>query len=196
LSRKELHEFIDLIHESGEQLLNLLENLLYWSRTQRGKISFNPVQIELERVVEHTQELLQINAQEKNLRITTDLQHQSQVYGDEEMVTTILRNLISNAIKFSYQNGEIRIRSREQDQEIRIEVADEGKGISPHDQKKLFRIDESFSTSGTRQERGTGLGLILCKEFVDQHGGKIWVESEENKGSIFIFTLPLVKSKS
>ena len=195
LSRKELHEFIDLIHESAEQLLNLLENLLYWSRTQRGKIAFNPVQLDVDALIDNTIELLQINAQEKNIRLIKNTRHQPKVIADEEMLTTIIRNLISNAIKFSYKGGQIEIRTREQDQQLLVEVEDQGKGISKTNQKKLFRVDESFSTSGTSQERGTGLGLILCKEFVEKHGGKIWVESKENIGSCFKFTLPLNHSK-
>jgi len=195
-SREELQEFIHLIHESAEQLLNLLENLLYWSRTQRGKIPFNPANLNLKQLASNTLELLQITAQEKNLTVTTDLRHQSPAYGDEEMVTTILRNLLSNAIKFSWEGGHIVLRSKEQEHSLRIEVEDNGKGISRHNKDKLFRVDESFSSAGTRQEKGTGLGLILCKEFVEKHGGKIWAESEENQGSCFIFTLPLREHKN
>jgi signal transduction histidine kinase len=146
-------------------------------------------------MVESTIELLQINAQEKKLEITTDLRHSSSPEADEEMVTTVLRNLVSNAIKFSYEGGKIVVRTVGQENHLRVEVEDHGKGIPPSNQEKLFRVDESFSTHGTRQEKGTGLGLILCREFIEKHGGKIWVESEENKGSCFIFTLPLVQSK-
>jgi signal transduction histidine kinase len=189
-TREELQEFIQLIHESAEQLLNLLENLLYWSRSQRGKIPFNPKELNLKQVVTNTLELLQINAEEKKLSVITDLRHQGKVYADQEMVTTILRNLLSNAIKFSWEGGQVVVRSRDQEGALRLEVEDNGKGISPHNQEKLFRVDESFSSAGTQQEKGTGLGLILCKEFVEKHGGEIWVESEENQGSCFIFTLP------
>ena len=194
LTRKELHECIDVIHESAEQLLRLLENLLHWSRVQRGKIPFHPVKLNLNEMIDNTIELLQINAREKQLEISKQIHHQSKVEADEEMLTTVLRNLLSNAIKFSWKGGRITVRTSQDEARLRLEVEDQGKGISQKNQKKLFRVDESYSTTGTKQERGTGLGLILSKEFIEKHGGKIWVESEENKGSCFIFTLPLAQT--
>ncbi|MGM0498536.1 MAG: tetratricopeptide repeat protein, partial [Bacteroidota bacterium] len=190
LSNRDLKEFIDLIHKSADQLLNLLENLLYWSRTQRGKIDFNPKPLDLEKIVNSTKELLQINANEKNIYLTTKCNHHSIVYGDEEMLTTTIRNLTSNAIKFTVEGGSVTIKTNENENEILVSVKDTGLGISEENQQKLFKIDQNYSTYGTQQERGTGLGLILCKEFVEKHGGKIWVESEINKGSTFTFNLP------
>jgi len=115
------------------------------------------------------------------------------VYADVNMLTTIIRNLVSNAIKFTPSGGEIVISARQFEKEpnfVYISVKDSGVGISEENQSKLFKIDKSFTTLGTHQERGTGLGLILVKEFVEKHGGKIWVESELGKGSVFSFTLP------
>jgi len=195
LTRQEIHQFIDLIHESADQLLRLLENLLHWSRVQRGKIPFNPVILNLEQLIDSTLELVQINAKGKQLKIHKRLAHRSMVEADEGMLTAIMRNLLSNAIKFSWEGGKITIRSTEHKGHIQVEVADQGKGISRENQKKLFRVDESYTTSGTKKEKGTGLGLMLCKDFVEKHGGKIWVESEENKGSCFIFTLPIAQQK-
>ena len=194
LSRQELHQYVDLIHESGDQLLQLLENLLHWSRSQRGKIRYNPQPLDLKGIMENTAGLLMINAREKNLSVVQQHHIDSPVYADEEMTTTILRNLLSNAIKFSYSGGQITLRTRQFNGQVQVEVEDQGKGIRQEDQDKLFKVDESFSTHGTSQEKGTGLGLILCAEFVEKQGGKIWVESKENKGSCFKFTLPVADS--
>ena len=106
------------------------------------------------------------------------------------MIDTILRNLISNAIKFTYPGGKITVSVEEKQNELLVTVSDTGVGISKENRDKLFKIDQSYSTTGTQNEKGTGLGLILCKEFVEKHGGKIWVESEVNKGSTFYFTFP------
>jgi signal transduction histidine kinase len=190
LSNRDLKEFIDLIHQSADRLLNLLENLLYWSRTQRGKINFNPKQLKLENIVQATADLLRISANEKNIQLKKECNHHSPVYGDEEMITTVIRNLTSNAIKFTEPQGTVTIKTRERENEILVSVKDDGLGISEENQQKLFRVEANYSTYGTQQEPGTGLGLILCKEFVEKHGGQIWVDSEINKGSTFTFTLP------
>jgi len=146
--------------------------------------------LDLKNMVYATKDLLEINANQKNLSLHVDCRHNSQIYGDEEMVTTILRNLTSNAIKFTDQGGKVTITTSEDEQEVYVSVSDNGMGISEENQKKLFKIDQNYSTYGTQKERGTGLGLILCSEFVKNHGGRIWIDSEINKGSTFTFTLP------
>ena len=127
---------------------------------------------------------------EKKIELNAQISSSIDVNADVDMLATIFRNLISNAIKYSNINGKIEIVASEDDEQIQISVADNGVGISPEAKNKLFRIDESFSTPGTKDEMGTGLGLILCREFVEKHGGKIWVESKKGEGTHFFFTIP------
>ncbi|MBE9480652.1 MAG: HAMP domain-containing histidine kinase, partial [Bacteroidetes bacterium] len=126
--------------------------------------------------------------------ISNEIPEQIHVFADNNTINTVLRNLFSNAIKFTQQKGKVKITARNIDDFIEITIADSGIGIKPEDIKKLFGIDIGFSTVGTDNEKGTGLGLILCKEFIEKNNGKIWVESELGKGSNFIFTLPKVKT--
>ena len=190
LSKKELKKPIELIYESADELLELLDNLLHWSRSQRGKMEFSPKALDLHEMVKKNINLLKMNADKKNIEVISDINPKTIISADYDMLTTVFRNLISNAIKFSYENSKVFIKAEEADKEITISVIDEGVGISKENIQKLFRIDIHYSTTGTSEEQGSGLGLILCREFVEKHGGKIWVESEENKGSTFKFTLP------
>ena len=190
LTKEELEKPNELIYQSADELLELLDNLLHWSRTQRGKMEFSPRKIDLHEMVNKNISLLKMNADKKNIEVVSDIKHGATVSADYDMLTTVFRNLISNAIKFSYENSRIHIKSEETGNEITISVIDKGVGISKENIQKLFRIDIHYSTTGTSEEQGSGLGLILCREFVEKHGGKIWVESEENKGSTFKFTLP------
>jgi len=189
-TKEELEKPIELIYQSADELLELLDNLLHWSRTQRGKMEFSPRKLDLHEMVQKNINLLKMNADKKNIDVVSDIKTGTMVSADYDMLTTVFRNLISNAIKFSYENSQIHIESEENDNEIMISVTDKGVGISEENIRKLFRIDIHYSTTGTSEEQGSGLGLILCREFVEKHGGKIWVESEENKGSTFKFTLP------
>jgi signal transduction histidine kinase len=129
-------------------------------------------------------------AGQKGIIIKTALLPQAFIDADKAMISTVLRNLISNAIKFTKKGGEITLIAREENAKLWVAVKDNGIGIPQHRLEKLFRIEESESTPGTSNEKGTGLGLILCKEFIEKHGGKIWAESEEGKGSVFYFNLP------
>jgi signal transduction histidine kinase len=135
-------------------------------------------------------QLLADSANQKSISISVDIPANAQIFADKEMVGTILRNLISNAIKFTNKGGHIDVIAEQNRNEISISVIDDGVGINPDRFEKLFRIDEDHSTLGTQNEKGTGLGLMLCKEFVERHGGKIWVESTLGKGSRFYFTIP------
>ena len=189
-SEKESKEFIDIMNQASKQLYNLLENLLHWSRSQTGSIPFEPKYIVLKRVVDNTIDLLMMNIENKKLKIFIKIDDQCHVYADENMVTTVIRNLVSNAIKFSNNGDSITIRADLQDSFVEISVIDNGVGMKKDDQEKLFRIDLHHTTNGTSDEKGTGLGLILCKEFIERNGGKISVESDLNKGSTFKFTLP------
>jgi signal transduction histidine kinase len=190
LSKKELEKPIELIYQSADELLELLDNLLHWSRTQRGKMEFCPKTLDLHEMVKKNINLLKMNADKKNIEVISDIKANTMISADYDMLTTVFRNLISNTIKFSYENSKVFIKAEESAKEITISVIDEGVGISKENIQKLFRIDIHYSTTGTSEEQGSGLGLILCREFVEKHGGKIWVESEENKGSTFKFTLP------
>ena len=186
----ELKQSIEIIYHSADDLLELLDNLLQWSRTQRGKMQFTPREINLYDIVKKTIALLQINAEKKNISLINDIKKNCIINADYDMIMTIIRNLVSNAIKFSFANGQVRIYADHHEDYTEIGVIDKGVGITPENIKKLFRIDTHYSTSGTSEEQGSGLGLILCAEFVEKHSGKIWVESEVNKGSIFKFTIP------
>jgi len=185
-----IDEYANLIKQSSQNAYDLLMNLLEWARSQTGKLEFSPEYFEM--VVFVNQTILPFNnlAAQKSIVIKTDLPNMLPVYADKHMVSTVIRNLISNAIKFTRPGGAITIKAKKQHNEILISVSDNGVGISKNRTENLFRIDQNTSTAGTANEQGTGLGLILCKEFVEKHKGRIWVESEENSGSTFTFTLP------
>ena len=193
---EEQKQFLGFIHQGIQNTYKLLENLLLWSRSQRGIIDFNPKKINLHLLSLETIELLNQSVESKSITLTNQISENFHVDADKDMLSTIMRNLISNAIKFTPQSGEISIKAHlvtnENEQNFtEITVKDSGVGISREIQSKLFDIGENTSTEGTEHEKGTGLGLILCDEFVEKHGGKIWVESEVGKGSEFIFTLPM-----
>ncbi len=190
LSEKERKEFVDVMNQASKQLYNLLENLLEWSRAQTGNMNYEPHYISLKKMVDNALDSMMLNIENKQLKINLNINPEMIVFADENMITTVIRNLVSNAIKFSNSDSSINLRCISKDQNIEFAVIDHGIGIPKDVQEKLFRIDQHVTTEGTKEEKGSGLGLILCKEFVEKNGGKIWVESEINKGSAFIFTLP------
>ncbi|MDP2235207.1 MAG: PAS domain S-box protein [Bacteroidales bacterium] len=181
--------YAKMIGQSSQKALDLLMNLLEWTRAHTGRMVFNPEKFILTDLIEDNKLLFDLIAGQKDIIIKNVLPKEITVFADKSMISTVLRNLISNAIKFSGKGGEINISVEKNANEILVSISDNGVGIAPKRLDKLFRIDESDSTPGTNNEKGTGLGLILCKEFVEKHGGKIWVESEEGKGSTFYFTL-------
>ncbi len=189
-SEKESKEFIEVMNQASKQLYNLLENLLQWSRSQTGIITYEPKFVYVKKMVDNTIGALMINIENKSIKINVNIDEKTLVFVDENMITTVIRNLISNAIKFSHPNGLISFRCAKKDEQVELSVIDNGVGIKKEDQAKLFRIDQHITTQGTSDEKGTGLGLILCKEFIEKNDGKVRVESELNKGSAFIFTLP------
>ncbi|GET22460.1 PAS domain-containing sensor histidine kinase [Prolixibacter denitrificans] len=195
LARKDyqgVEKFAAIINRSSKQAMDLLTNLLEWARAQTGKIEFNPEYIELVTLVNDVAELFDDSAQQKSITILKDLPHNIPVFADKYMVDTILRNLIANGIKFTHPRGKIRIHTEQNENQLTVSVADNGIGIEKEAIDKLFQIEYSYSTTGTARESGTGLGLLLCKEFIEMHGGKIWVESKPGKGSTFRFTLPAI----
>jgi len=163
---------------------------LEWSRSQTGRMKFNPENFEMVDLIVENKVLFDEIAAQKAITIKKVLPHDLVAFADKPMISTVLRNLISNAIKFTRQDGEIIISAEKRANEILVSVCDNGVGILTRRIDNLFRLDKSESTTGTAKEQGTGLGLILCKEFIEKHGGKIWVESEEGKGSTLYFTLP------
>ena len=185
-----IEEVASYIQDSSNRAMLLLMNLLVWARSQTGSIEFNPVKIDLAYLISDQTQLLAYAAMQKKIRIINEFQDQIFIRADQEMIKTILRNLILNAIKFTYPDGIIYITVKQSVSETTVSVCDNGVGITMEAMAKLFRIEESISTKGTVEETGTGLGLILCKEFVERHGGKIWVESEPGSGSKFHFTIP------
>ncbi len=185
-----INEYGNLILKSANNAMDLLQNLMDWSRSQTGRMEFQPVYVDLVPLVNKTTLFFDDIARQKSITIKRVLENTASIYADIAMLNTVLRNLISNAIKFTMPGGEIIVSVMKKQNEIIFSVSDTGVGISKNGMEKLFRIEHSYSTSGTNKETGTGLGLILCKDFIEKHNGKIWVESEEGKGSKFYFSLP------
>lgn len=186
-------KFLRIIKDSTNRASNLLNNLLVWANSQSGNLTYNPKKTELVKDVLNVVSLLEIQAVKKEIELYNNVDHNLSVLADENMLNTILRNLISNAIKFTKPKGEVRILSSKNNGMVEVSIKDNGVGISEKDMDKLFSIDEKNTNVGTANEQGSGLGLILCKDFIEKHGGKIWVNSIENEGSEFVFTLPLWK---
>jgi PAS domain S-box-containing protein len=184
-------KFLNTVYNSTKQSFALLDNLLVWSRNQTGKIPFNPEVQLVAQLFEEAIDLQKYAAEAKKISIDIELSDDNlEVSADGEMVNTILRNLLSNAIKFTHNHGKIILGSRiANNSQLLIYVKDNGIGINDDDQKMLFDPLSFHTTVGTNREKGTGIGLLLCKEFVERNGGKIWVESKINKGSAFYFTL-------
>ena len=183
-------EYAAMIEESSQRALTLLLNLLEWSRSQTGRSQFAPAELSVKKLLDDCVALVRDTARQKNIVVVAEAPADGRLYGDEAMLATVLRNLLANAVKFTPAGGYVMASARAAEQGWTIAVRDNGVGISSENQAKLFRLDQSLSTSGTNNEQGTGLGLILCKEFVDKHGGRLWVESAPGQGSVFSFTIP------
>ncbi len=196
-SKDEYDQMMRMLHDSLSNTSKLLSNLLLWARAQTSDIGLQQVNIQLRQHIQANIELLHSQASEKNIIITNNINEHAAVFADAEMLSTIMRNLISNAIKFTNTGGNVCISAEMlEHQQIKICVKDDGIGLSPAKIEDLFRTDKRTSSIGTRKETGTGLGLILCKEFIEKHNGTIWAESEPGKGSCFIFTLPVAQAQA
>lgn len=193
--KEEVLTFIKMIYESSRQAFNLLENLLHWSRARSGRMDLLSEKVDLNNIVTENICLLEVAATEKNIKITNSVTPKTFVDCDGNMISTVIRNIISNAIKFTRPAGKINITSREKASTSEVSVTDTGVGISEENLGKLFRIDTHFSTTGTANEEGTGLGLILCREFVNLNNGSIKVISKPGKGSTFTVELPKSQSQ-
>ena len=183
-------EYAGIIKNASLRAMSLLNNLLDWSNSQTGRMDFRPEKFDLIALIDEVTLFLGDLAQYKSIALVKEIPAKAVVFADKAMIGTILRNLISNAVKFSHKGGTVKIALVQSQREWVISVIDKGVGITREEQEKLFRIDTNHTTPGTHQEMGTGLGLLLCKDFIAKHGGRIGVESNSGNGSRFYFTIP------
>jgi two-component system, sensor histidine kinase and response regulator len=184
------YDFIKRIHKSARCGYTLLENLLQWSRFQTGTIDLVLGKLNLNLLVEQNILLLEENAKSKDISIINELDIHLFILADENMISTVIRNLLSNAIKFTPIHGKITISKQVRESDVVLNIADTGVGMSAKEVHKLFKLETNSSKPGTDSEQGSGLGLVICREFIRQNNGRIWVESEEGKGSMFSFCIP------
>lgn len=189
-NQKEANESIELIHQSSKNAFSLLDNLLTWAQSQTGSLEFSPTEIEISSVTDETISLLTNIAKNKNITLRSEIKGKQYVNADKNMLETIFRNLVTNAIKFTETHGEVLLSMKRENDHIVFSVKDNGVGIPPQKIATLFEINHKNTTLGTNEETGTGLGLVLCKDFIEKHGGKIWVKSQAGKGSDFEFSIP------
>lgn len=187
-------QYIKIINSAAKNTLILLDNLLNWAKSQTGQLSFNPEKILFSEVVQEIITLSKSIAKSKNITLEYSCVANLEVFVDVNMLNTVLRNLISNAIKFTNVGGYIKVSAELKQDQVEITISDNGIGINKEKCAELFSITSNTTTLGTADENGSGLGLVLCKEFIQKNNGDIWVESEENKGSNFIFTLPIYEA--
>jgi PAS domain S-box-containing protein len=189
-SEQQIKQYINLIYKSSITVTELLENLLTWSRAQRNILTVSPHNIAVYFTVEKCFGQLIQNALQKEIRLKNNVHPETVVYADEEMITTIIRNLVSNAIKFTNRGGTISVITQSSPEQVVIGIKDTGIGIASEIMSQLFQPDENHTSLGTEGEKGTGLGLIICKDLVEKNNGKIWAESEPENGTTFWITLP------
>ena len=185
---EEMYELLTMANQTTEDVFSLLDNLLKWTKSQIGKLKVVYQDINMVEVVEGVSEIFTMVAGLKNIKIVQDA-----VRADIDMVKTVIRNLISNAIKFSNEGAEVVVSLAEEDGMAIVSVKDSGCGIDEENQRKLLHTDTHFSTFGTNNEEGSGLGLLLCKDFVIKNGGKLWFTSKKGEGSTFSFSIPLLE---
>jgi len=190
-NKEQVTEQIQLIHKSAHKTYNMLEDLLLWSRSQLGRIQFQPQNFLLANLCNEVIGFFSEQSTKKNITLCVAIAPELEVFADKNMLKTILRNLVSNAIKFSWHNTSVTISALMSPEMLTVSVFDQGVGISSENQKKIWVLSEKLSTSGTDKEEGSGLGLLLCKEFTEKHGGSISVISEQGKGCEFRFTIPI-----
>ncbi len=199
INNKELFEKnerkkIDLmIHSTAKNAYHLLENLLIWTRTEKEEIKLNLKKFEINKVISYNLELLKILAEQKNISLLFKPETKIFIYADKFMIDTVIRNFIQNAIKFSFKNSVIEIALINTTNEVQFYVKDTGVGIPKETLSSIFELDSDISRNGTNFEKGSGIGLQLCYQFISKNKGKIWVESVEGKGSTFYFSLPVQK---
>ena len=190
---KDMHEMLNMANRMTEEVFSLLDNLLKWTKSQIGKLKVVYQDVDMVEVTEGVIEIFSMVAGLKKIGIRLEAPERLGVYADIDMIKTVIRNLISNAIKFSNEGTEILVIVQEQDDMAVVSVKDSGCGIDEENQKKLLHTDTHFSTFGTNNEEGSGLGLLLCQDFVIKNGGKLWFTSVKGEGSTFSFSIPLKK---
>jgi PAS domain S-box-containing protein len=189
-SAEELKNVGQEMYITANRLFRLLRNLLEWAQMQKGSIAFEPKVISLQEMIAENVEIIKVKSMEKSIKVINSVTGKFQTFADKNMINSVLHNLLANAIKFTHRNGTVTIKANKtSEQMIEISVSDTGVGMHKSEVEKLFKLGERTRSEGTEGEESTGLGLLLCKEFVEKNGGKIWVESEEEKGSTFYFTL-------
>ena len=194
LNKDQILTKVSSLNKASKHLSNLLENLLNWSRTQTGKIEYEPDSINIKSLIEQVLGVLENSIENKNIKVDLEVEEDLNAYADSSMINTVIRNLISNAIKFTPEGGNIKLKAFiNKDKKIEVEVEDDGVGIPSDILPNLFSVSRNYSTNGTNNEKGTGLGLMLCKEFVEANKGEISVRSETGKGTCFCFTIPSVE---
>jgi len=182
--------YITMVEQLTDRITLLFQNLLLWSRAQSGKISINPTMCDVGELANETLNLLHHVAEKKNIELIIKIEHPIKTLIDQNMISTVMRNLIQNSIKFSNKDSKIELSICDDENEVHFTITDQGIGMKPEIVSELFKIDKIYSSKGTEDEVGTGLGLVICKEFIDSHNGQIWAESELGKGSKFHFSLP------
>ncbi len=190
-SPEKIRHMAEQMHHSSKNAYHLLENLLKWAKIQRGELQPKKDKTDPVEMIREVEALCRPTADSKNIHLKSASESSAPVLADREMVKTVLRNLITNALKYTFPDGFVHVTTTKSGHQLQFTVSDTGTGIAPEHLEHLFDIDCALSKEGTAREKGTGLGLILSKEFIEKHGGSIWVESEVDKGSDFHFTLPL-----
>jgi two-component system, sensor histidine kinase and response regulator len=192
-SVEKIMEYLNQMKSVSKSTFQLLENLLTWARSQRKLIEYHPRDLNIAKVVEQGVKVLGETAKNKSITLSSDVDPEFTAFFDENTISTVIRNLISNSLKFTDHGGSIKVGAKKDADCFIMTIADTGIGMSENNLKKLFKQDQIFTKLGTNGEKGSGLGLLLCKDFVEGNDGKIWVESEQGKGTSFFFTLPLTK---
>jgi len=185
--------YVEKTYKTARNMGDLLENLLQWCHSQYGQMECRPQAIDLHALIEENIAYFAENAAKKNIRLSSEVIRDTRVLADENMIKSVIRNLLGNAVKFTHNGGKVSLFSRPVGGLIVTSVLDTGIGIPEEKLSNLFKAGENYTTSGTNQEKGSALGLVLCKEFVEKNGGQIWVKSSPGRGSLFEFSLPAVK---
>ena len=186
----DIFDMLEMSNKTSEEVFSLLDNLLKWTKSQLGKLTVIPQKLDISGLADGVVEVMNSVAEVKHIKLIRTDHESFFVYVDIEMIKSILRNLISNAVKFSNPDSEIKVGIKAEDGKVIISVTDSVKGIKKEDQHKLLKDSTHFTTYGTNSEEGSGLGLLLCRDFARKNGGELWFESEENLGSVFSFSLP------
>ena len=186
----DIFDMLEMSNKTSEEVFSLLDNLLKWTKSQLGKLTVIPQKLDISGLADGVVEVMNSVAEVKHIKLIRTDHESFFVYVDIEMIKSILINLISNAVKFSNPDSEIKVGIKAEDGKVIVSVTDSGKGIKKEDQHKLLKDSTHFTTYGTNSEEGSGLGLLLCRDFARKNGGELWFESEENLGSVFSFSLP------